>query len=128
MKMNFNTMNGLINALNELQETKIPFKLGLIIAKDLSALNKEQEFYVEQERNFATKYLETDENGQFVQDQPGAFKIKEGLEQECRDARKALDEFEIDIDLKKIPVELIESLDFTPKQLIALEAIIEEGE
>ena len=41
------------------------------------------EFYIEQERKFALEYLETDENGQFVQEGDGVFRIKEGKEEEC---------------------------------------------
>jgi hypothetical protein len=104
----------------------MPFKLSLILAKNNALLDKEVEFYVEQERNFATKFLVTDENGQFVSEQPGVYRIKEGMEEECRAAREELNKFTTNVELRMIPASLLENLEFTPKQLEALEIIIDE--
>ena len=62
----------------------------------------------------------------FVQTSENVFKIKEGMEEECKAAREDLDSFEVDLDLRKIPVSLIENMEFTPKQLEGLELIIDE--
>lgn len=126
MTLTFNQINDLSAAIQELQETKLPFKLSLILAKDSAILKQETEFYIEQERNFAQKYLEVDENGQFVQTADNVFKIKEGMEEECRNARIELDGFTNDVELRKIPIALVENLELTPKQVEALEIIIEE--
>lgn len=126
MKLNFNQIASLLEVMNQLQGEKVPFKLGLIIAKNTSLLKKEEEFYIEREREFAQTYLEVDENGMFVTQGEGVYKIKDGLEEECRAAREALNDFECDVDLRLIPVSLIENMEFTPAQLGALECIIEE--
>ena len=104
----------------------MPFKLSLIFAKNIAMLEKEYEFYIERERDFALKYLQTDENGQFIQEKENVFKIKEGLEQECKEARMELNKFESEVALRKIPVSLIENMEFTPNQLAVLEILIEE--
>ena len=126
MTLNFTKIMKLIEAHSELKDMKMPFKLSLIIAKNLAALNAEQEFYIERERDFATKYLEIDENGQFVQQGENAFKIREGMEQECMEARMELNNFETEVNLRMIPMELVENMEFTPAQLSALEVLIEE--
>jgi len=126
MELNFNQVNNLNEALTELKDKTLPFKLSLLIAKNLALLSKEIDFYIEQERKFANDYLQQDENGRFIQESEGVFKIKEGKEEECRAARVELDKFTTDVELRKIPLSLIENLELTPKQVGALEIIIEE--
>ena len=126
MELNFAQISGLTEVLGSLKDKALPFKLSLIIAKDLSLLAKETEFYIEQERKFAFDYLQQNEDGTFVQEGEGVFKIKEGMEDECRKARSELDAFTTDVDLRKIPMSLIENLELTPSQVGELEIIIEE--
>lgn len=126
MELNFRQINDLTEVFDTLKDKELPFKLSLLIAKNSAMLAKETEFYIEQERAFAQKYLQTDENGQFIQTEPGIFKIIEGKEQECQEARAELNKFTADVALRMIPVSLIEDLNFTPKQLEAMELIIDE--
>lgn len=117
------------NVLQELVNVKLPFKVSLIISRNLKTLQKESEFYIEQEQNFVRDYLEVDpETGMLIQSAPGIFKIQEGKQDECFKAREALDNFEIEVDIKKIPLDAIENVDFTPAQLMAIEFLIEEDE
>lgn len=127
MTLNYTQIDTLIQGLSSLQDNKVSFKLGMIIAKNLAALKKEEEFYIDQERKFALEYLQFDnEKQEFVQSAPGVFAIQKGKEEACRDARQALNEFTAEVELRKIPLALIEDMEFTPKQLIALEMLIEE--
>lgn len=126
MTLNFIQISELINVFETLKDMKMPFKLSLILAKNIAMLEKEYEFYIERERDFAFKYLQTDENGQFIQEKENVFKIKDGLEQECKEARMELNKFESEVALRKIPVSLIENMEFTPNQLAVLEILIEE--
>jgi hypothetical protein len=101
--------------LQELAEIKLPFKASLIISRNLKVLQKESEFYVEQEQNFVKTYLEFDqETGMLIQSEPGAFKIQEGKAEECYKARQELDAFEVDVDIKKIPCRILENIELTP--------------
>lgn len=126
MKINFTQMQNLVSALTGISEMKVPFKLGLIIAKDTDLLKKETEFYIQQEREFAQKFLEVDEEGNFVRSGDNGFKIKTGMEQECQEARAELDKFETEVELRMIPQNLLENLELTPNQIMGLELIIEE--
>ena len=126
MKLNFIEVTDMLSVYEELKEIKMPFKLSLILAKNISMLKEEQNFYIEREREFATKYLDTDENGYFIQQDNNSFKIKDGLVEECMEARNELNNFEVEVNLRTIPVHLLENMEFTPKQLAALEMLIEE--
>lgn len=128
MELNFNQINDIMTSLNELKDKQLPFKLSLIIAKDIATLQKEVDFFIEQERNFAFKFLQTNEDGTFVTETEGVFKIKEGMEEDCRKARAELDAFTVDVELRKIPMSAIENLEITPKQVAGLELIINEEE
>lgn len=125
MTINFTILQSLMAGLNELAEKELPFKLSLLVAKNLSLLEKEQEFYLNQEREFAFKYLVM-EDGQFVQERENVFKIKAGMEKECQEAREALNKFESEVALRKLPASLLETLNFSPKTLMTLENIIDE--
>jgi ribonucleoside-triphosphate reductase len=56
------------------------------------------------------------------------FKIKEGMIEDCRAAREALDAFTCDVALKTLKVEDLEKYDITPKQAAALEIILEDDD
>lgn len=115
--------------LQELANTKLPFKVSLIISRNLKILQKESEFYIEQEQAFVRDYLEFDsETGELIQTEPGVFKIQDGKVEECYKARQDLDNFEVEVELKKIPLSALENVDFTPAQLMAIEFMIEEDE
>ena len=126
MKITYSKMEELINVFQDIQNMKMPFKLGLIFAKNLANLKKEEEFYFEQERKFAQDYLVFDKNGALEVTGENMYKIQPGKENECVEARKAIDTFEVDIDLRMIPAADIENLEFTPAQLTALMDLIKE--
>lgn len=128
MTLNFAQIMELLNAIDELRDMKLPFKVSMILAKNAKVLEAEKDFYIEREREFIQKYIEIDENGQFVQQSENVFRVKEGMEEECRDARQDLDTFTSELNLRKIPVSAIENMEFSPSQINALEPIIDEEE
>lgn len=126
MKINYAKMEELIAALQEVQDMKMPFKTSIVFAKNLANLKKEEDFWLEQERKFAQDYLEYNEDGTLVTTGPNTFKVKAGKEVECAEARKAIDTFEVDIELRKVPIADVENLELTPAQVGALMDLIEE--
>lgn len=126
MTLTFTQLQSMLDTITALKDQKLPFKLSLILAKNSSLLQKEFEFYVEQEREFALKYLEFDEQGQPISEGEGMFKIKEGLQKECMDARNELNNFTCEVELRKIPMSLLEDLELTVDQVAGLELIIDE--
>ena len=91
-------------------------------------LQKEYDFYIEQERAFALEYLEFNEDGTPVQEGENAYRIKEGKQEACFEARQALNEFTCDVELRMIPVDFLENMEITPEQIEGLELIIKEEE
>ena len=129
MTLNYTQIDGLIQAIDSLKNEKMPFKVSLILSRNMTLLKKEEEFFIQQERDFATKFLVYDEEKQeFMQSAPNMFMIKEGMQEECRKAREELNNFTVDVELRKIPISAIENMDFTPTQLSALELILDEEE
>ena len=126
MKLNYMQIHSAIESLTALAEEKMPFKTTLIMSKNLAALKAEEEFYIEQERKFAMEYLEIGEDGNFVQSAPGVFQIKEGKQQECAEARKALDAFESDVNLRMIPVDAFDKINVTINQLAGIDFLLED--
>ena len=127
MKINNVQLGALRDTFIQIKDQKMPFKLALILAKNLAILDKEYEFYIEREREFALKFLEIDPlTGKLIESAPNVIKIKSGMEEECKIAREDLDAFENELDLHMIPMTLLENLEFTPAQLAALECLIEE--
>lgn len=126
MKITYSKMEQLINGIQGIQNEKMSFRLSMIFAKNLANLKKEEEFYFEQERKFAQDYLVFNDDGTLAATGQNMFKVKEGKEKECAEARKAIDTFEVDVDLRKVPVADIEGLEFTPAQLTDLMDLIEE--
>ena len=126
MKITYSKMEQLISGIQGIQNEKMSFRLSMIFAKNLANLKKEEEFYFEQERKFAQDYLVFNDDGTLATSGQNMFKVKEGKEKECAEARKAIDTFEVDVDLRKVPVADIEGLEFTPAQLTDLMDLIEE--
>lgn len=126
MELTFTQMNGLYETLMSMRDKTLPFKLSLIVAKNIGKLETELNFYIDQERNFANTYLQKNDDGTFVQESEGVFKIIEGKEEECRIAREELDKFTTNVDLRTIPISLVENMELTPKEVSSLEIIIEE--
>lgn len=126
MKLNYMQIHSAIESLTALAEEKMPFKTTLIMSKNLAALKAEEEFYIEQERKFATEFLEIGEDGNFVQTSPGVFQIKEGKQLECAEARKALDAFETEINLRMIPVSAFDKLNVSINQLAGIDFLLED--
>lgn len=127
MTLNYTELSSILEALKELQETKMTFKMSLIIAKNIEILEKEEAFYVKQEQEFALKYLKRDEEtGEFIQNRPGMFEIIPELLEECQEARKDLDNFTTEVELRKIPMSMVEDMEFTPAQMKGLSLIIDE--
>lgn len=127
MKLNYMQIHSAIESLSALAEEKMPFKTALILSKNLSALKAEEAFYIEQERKFALDYLVIGEDGSFIQSTPGVFQIKDGKQEECIEARRALDTFETDINLRMIPADVFNNLNVSIKQLSGIEFLLEDN-
>ena len=127
MTLDFMQIHDLTVVFNEIKDTPMPFKLSLIIAKNMDWLEKEFNFFQKMEQEFATKYLVADENG-FVKTKNGGFQIKDGLQKECLEAREALDHFSVEVSPILIDAKLLEDFVLSPRQVKILSLLLKEGE
>lgn len=88
-------------------------------------VEKEYNFFHDMEQEFAQKYLQFNADGTPVE-KNGGYAIIEGLEEECLQARKDIDEFLVDVNPYKIPIELLESANLSPRDVNALLIILKE--
>ena len=58
MKLVYNQLIKLNGVLKEIENNSMPFKLSLIVAKNLAAITPEVQFFVSKEMEFAQNYLE----------------------------------------------------------------------
>ena len=129
MQLTFMQISDAYDVLKELSTQKLPFRLSFLISRNLAALKDEYEFYLDQEQKFISEYLVINyEKGELEQIKPGVFKIQEGKENDCVKAREDLDNFKADLDIRKIPISLLETINFSPAQLLAIDFMIEEEE
>lgn len=129
--LNLKHIVNFLNLYEDLKKEKLPFKLSLILAKNNQIIEKEYDFYLEQRDQLMDKYFVLDEaSGAYItlNKEKTIFKIKDGLDQECHDAFKELEEFEVQVDLRTIPSSMLENLNFTLEHVEALSMLLEEEE
>ena len=129
MKLNFVQIHELTTVFNEIKNTPMPFKLSLIIAKNMDWLEKEFNFFKQAEQDFALKYLVLDSaTNSFVKTEDGGFKIKDGMQEECLREREDLDNFTVEVNPTYIDVNLLENFTLSPRQVKVLSLLLKEGE
>ena len=111
----------LINSLgalsNLMQCSDVPFKAGLAIAKNIEAISKEINSYIELEKALNEKYLQKDENGEYKQNSENMYALITGLEDEYIKDRKCLDEFEVEVQIYMIRQEDLENVKMPPAHI-----------
>lgn len=128
MRLTLKQISEAYSSVRDLSEEKFPFKLSFLLSRNLIALQKEYDFYMQQERAFIFEYLVLNEKGEIQQNLDGSFKIQDGKIDECLKARRDLDSFESEVEICKLPSSLLKNLNFTPAQLAAIDFMIEEEE
>lgn len=124
-------MNDLLNStetLQKLSQKELKAKLALSIARLLKEAEREMQNFNEVRMNLIKKYGEKDENGELITDEKGNCKI---LNDNTADFSKELNdliETEIEINANKLKLDDLETLDFTPSDMVSLEPFIEEEE
>ena len=123
------SMNDLLNCTETLQalsQKELKARLALSIARILKEAEREIQNFNEIRMNLINKYGEKGEDGQLVTDDKNNCKIlpdgRSAFQKELND----LVTTEVEINANKLKLSDIESMDFTPSQMVALEPFIEE--
>ncbi len=122
-------INDLLNAtevLQALSKKSLKARLAFDISRILKAADAEVSQFNEARMKILQKYGEKDENGELASDEKGNCKItKENL----TDFNNELNELvnaEVELNANKISMEALDSLNFMPVEMVALEPFIEE--
>lgn len=116
------------DTLQKLSQKDFKAKLAWSIARLLKAAEVEMQGFNEARMTLIKKYGEKDENGELITDDSGNCKIQNETLQEFTDELSELISSEVEINANKIPINLLEDVDFTPGEMAVLEPFIEVGE
>lgn len=114
--------------LQKLSQKEFKAKLAWSITRLLKAAEAEIQAFNETRMNLIKKCGEKDENGELVTDENGNCKIEPNSIESFSKELNDLIETEVEINAHKIPISLLEDVDFTPAEMAALEPFIDMDE
>ncbi|UBK38687.1 hypothetical protein KLF44_04545 [Clostridium perfringens] len=114
-----------VPVLAELRSRKLPIKVSYAIAKNISKIEKELKFYNDGRSKIISEYC--------LRKQDGSLKITDGKydidPKRIESFNKEIDELqeiEVEIDIHKFNIALLENIEMTPDELIKIDFMIEE--
>lgn len=113
-------------ALQNLAKKELKARLALSISRILKNAEGEIQNFNETRMNLIQKYGEKDESGELVTTDDGNCKILNENMQIFQSELNELLDATIEINANKIPLDALDALDFTPKDMVMLEPFIEE--
>lgn len=121
------TLDNLINSINILQRISsepLKAKTAYVVAKLIKAADAEMTNFNEIRFNLIDKYGEKDENGEFKTDGNNVILKKETVDDFNKELRELLNT-SITFNVNKLNLDDLESINFTPAEMIQLEPFIE---
>jgi hypothetical protein len=104
----------------------MPAKDAFNILRTLKILEKEYDSIESAQKMLLEKYGEKDSNGNLIIDEQGNVRILEDHVKEYLPEMRSLLNSRIELNCNKIKCSILETLDFTPAQLMMIEDFIEE--
>ena len=126
MELTYLTLSNASAALNEIVSQQMNYHTSLKISKNIKAVQAALTDYQEEMSKLMDKYVEKDENGNFVQteDNLGFYKlVPETVEDFNRD-RDELNHFEVETEIYKISPEEMEQIKISPSAIVSMEFMI----
>jgi len=121
------TLDNLINSINILQRISsepLKAKTAYVVAKLIKAADAEMTNFNEIRFNLIDKYGEKDENGEFKTDGNNVILKKETVDDFNKELRELLNT-SLTFNVNKLNLDDLESINFTPAEMIQLEPFIE---
>ncbi len=121
------TLDNLINSINILQRISsepLKAKTAYVVAKLIKAADAEMANFNEIRFNLIDKYGEKDENGEFKTDGNNVILKKETVDDFNKELRELLNT-SLTFNVNKLNLDDLESINFTPAEMIQLEPFIE---
>lgn len=114
-----------VDILKEINNKKLPIKVSYIIAKNMSKIDKELEFYNNTKSKIIQECCLKDDNGNLKIDNGNYIVEPNKIEKWYKD-NKDLEEIIVEIDIQKFKLELLDGYDMTPNELMCIDFMIEE--
>lgn len=121
------TLDNLINSINILQRISsepLKAKTAYVVAKLIKAADAEMTNFNEIRFNLIDKYGEKDENGEFKTEGNNVILKKETVDDFNKELRELLNT-SLTFNVNKLNLDDLESINFTPAEMIQLEPFIE---
>lgn len=125
MKVNMNTALQIKGIGATIVDAKMPTKTAYKFMKLLKAIEEEETFFNDKMREIIFEYGKKDENGQPIFLENGNVEIIEGREVECNEKVRELESIEVEIPDTKFSIDELEVLELSPRDIYALEPVIE---
>lgn len=121
------TLDNLINSVNILQRISsepLKAKTAYVVAKLIKAADAEMTNFNEIRFNLIDKYGEKDENGEFKTEGNNVILKKETIDDFNKELQELLNT-SLTFNVNKLNLDDLESINFTPSEMIQLEPFIE---
>lgn len=126
MKLTFNDALNFREFYTTVHDLKFPLRTGYRLNCLLKALEPHYGFYQEQLTFIIEEYAEKDENGNFIHNDDGNFKIPPEKIMECNTKINELLNFEIEIEAKPLNISEIETLELSMDKIQGIIPFITE--
>lgn len=130
MKLTYLTLSNATAALNEIIPQQMNYRTSLKISQNIKGIQAALTDYQEEMNKLMEKYVQKDENGNFIQteDNPGFYKlIPETIKDFNRDCDE-LNQFQVEINIYTISPEEMENIKISPAAITSIGFMIETSD
>lgn len=125
MKCTVEICMGLKDLIVSIRDKSFSIKTQYKFLKLAKALDSELMIVNEQKQRLIEKYVQVDENGEYIVNEDGGLVIKDNLVQEFQQKLSELDEMEIELPDLTFTLEELEDLKLSLQEIFYLEKFIE---
>lgn len=125
MKCTVEICMGLKDLIVSIRDKSFSIKTQYKFLKLAKALDSELMIINEQKQRLIEKYVQMDENGEYIVNEDGGLVIKDNLVQEFQQKLSELDEMEIELPDLTFTLEELEDLKLSLQEIFYLEKFIE---
>lgn len=130
MKLTYITLSNATAALNEIIPQQMNYRTSLKISQNIKAIQAALTDYQEEMNKLMDKYVQKDENGNFIQteDNPGFYKLIPETMKDFNKDRDELNQFEVEINIYTISSEEMENIKISPAAITSIGFMIEASD
>lgn len=126
IKLKLGEIVSMNEVMGKIMEQPFPANMTFKIARLAREIAKEIQTFEESRVKIAEKYGRRNENGELEVSESGQVSIPTEKIAECNKDFSELIQTEIEINANKIPLSAFDNVTLTPREMMAIEAIIDE--